>query len=181
MNTAAPSAIGLRLAAMAIALLSSAAMPLAAADLPPPGPDDLAFSVENMDVGVDPGANFQRYASGSWLDRVQRPERLASYGVFDIVGERLKAQMKLVLLQAGAHVATAPEGSPARQVGAFYNAYMDTAARDAAGMTPLRPQLDAIAAVQSLDDLTRLMGSPGEHGRAPPSGRLRADGGPGRQ
>ncbi len=159
MAIAAPSATALRLAAMAVALLSSAAIPLAAADLPPPGPDDLAFSVENMDAAIDPGASFQRYASGSWLDRVQRPVRLASYGVFDIVGERLKAQMKLVLLQAGAHVATAPEGSPARQVGAFYNAYMDTAARDAAGMTPLRPQLDAIAAVQSLDDLSRLMGS----------------------
>ena len=156
-------------------------MPLAAADLPPPGPDDLAFSVENMDVAVDPGANFQRYASGSWLDRVQRPERLASYGVFDIVGERLKAQMKLVLAQAGAHVATAPEGSPARQVGAFYNAYMDTAARDAAGMTPLRPQLDAIAAVAVARRPDAADGQPGEHGRAPPARRLRADGGSGRQ
>jgi putative endopeptidase len=108
-----------------------------------------------MDPSVDPGADFLRYASGAWLDRV---ERLASYGIFDIVGERLKAQMKIILTQAGAAAETAPGGSPAQQVGALYAAYMDVAARDAAGVAPLRPQLAEIAAIASLDDLTRLMG-----------------------
>lgn len=159
MIEAVPKTTARSLAVVAIALLSGTAAPLGAADLPPPGRDDLVFSVENMDPAVDPKVNFLRYASGGWLDRVRRPERLASYGIFDIVGERLKAQMKIVLAQAGAHVATAPEGSPARQVGAFYNAYMDTAARDAAGVAPIRPQLDAIAAIGSFDDLTRTMGS----------------------
>lgn len=152
-------AAALRHAAVAAALLSSTALPLAAEKLPTPGPDELAFSVENMDPAVDPAADFQRYAAGAWLDRVQRPERLARYSIFDIVGERLKAQMKVVLAEAGAAAETAPKGSPAQQVGAFYDSYMDTAARDAAGVAPIEAQLEAIAAAQSLDDLTRLMGS----------------------
>ena len=159
MTKTARNAVARRLAVATVALLTGVATPLGAADLPPPGPDDLVFSVENMDPAVDPNVNFLRYASGAWLDRVRRPERLASYGIFDIVGERLKAQMKIVLALAGAHVATAPEGSPARQVGAFYNAYMDTAARDAGGIAPIRPQIDAIATIGSFDDLTRTMGS----------------------
>jgi putative endopeptidase len=159
MIKAVPKTTAGSLAAVAIALLSGTAAPLAAADLPPPGSDDLAFSVENMDPSADPGADFLRYASGAWLDRVERPERLASYGIFDIVGERLKARMKIILTQAGAAAETAPGGSPAQQVGAIHAAYMDVAARDAAGVTPLRPQLDEIAAIESLDDFTRLMGA----------------------
>ena len=127
------------------------------ADLPPATPDELAFSVSNMDPSVSPASDFYRYASGAWQDRVQRPERLAMYSIFDIMADRQKAQMKGVLAHVGAKAATAPKGSPEQQVGTFYNAYMDTAARDAAGMTPLQPQLDAIGAIQSMDDLVRYL------------------------
>ncbi|MEZ5936039.1 MAG: M13 family metallopeptidase [Alphaproteobacteria bacterium] len=126
--------------------------------LPPPGPDDLAFSIENMDPGIDPAEDFYRYASGAWLERVERPERLAKYGIFDIMGERLKAQMKIAVATAGEKAASAPKGSPVQLVGDFYNAYMDTEGRDAAGIEPIRAELDRIAAISSLQDLTRVMG-----------------------
>ena len=77
--------------------------------------------------------------------------------------------MKGVLAQVGAKAATAPKGSPEQQVGTFYNAYMDTAARDAAGMTPLQPQLDAIAAIQSMDDLVRYLATSRATTSAPPA------------
>jgi putative endopeptidase len=126
--------------------------------LPPLGPDDLAFSIDNMQPDVEPGTDFYRYASGAWLERVVRPERLASYGIFDIMGERLKAQMKIVVENAGAHATTAAQGSPVQLVGDFYNAYMDAESRDSVGIEPLRAELDRIAAIDSLDDLVRFMG-----------------------
>lgn len=149
---------GLCTATTALVLISGVSVPVVAEELPPPGPDELAFSIENMDLAVDPGTDFLRHASGAWLGRVERPERLAHYGIFDIALERQKAQMKIILTQAAAEAATAPKGSPAQQVGALYAAYMDTATRDAAGMAPLQPLLDEITAVDSFDGLSQLMG-----------------------
>ncbi|MCF1710543.1 M13 family metallopeptidase [Tabrizicola sp. J26] len=150
-------------------LLGTTALAQSAAEIPPPGPDELSFSITNMDPSVSPGTDFYRYASGAWQDRVQRPETLASYGMLDIMGERQKAQMKVVLAQAGAEAATAPKGSPVQQVGTLYNAFLDTAARDAAGMKPLQPQLDAIAAIQSNDDLVRYLATSWINTSAPPA------------
>ena len=135
---------------------------------PPPTPDELAFSVLNMDPSASPGSDFYRYASGTWQDRVQRPEQLPMYGMFDIMGERQKAVMKVILARIGAEAATAPKGSPEQQVGTLYNAYMDLAARDAAGMAPLQPQLESIAAIQSMDDLVRYLGTAKATTFAPP-------------
>ena len=126
--------------------------------IPQIGPDELAFSVENMDLGVDPGADFYRYASGRWLDRVQRPDRLPSVGVFDYMGERLKAQMVNAIAKAAADATGAPKGSPVQQVGDLYTSYMDVERIDAEGMKPLQPELDRIEAIATLDDLAAYAG-----------------------
>ncbi len=126
-------------------------------ELPPPGPDQMAFSTENMDTSVAPGKDFYRYAAGGWLDRVQRPERHASFGFFEIVGDRVEMQMRQVLQEAGRNAATAPKGSPAQQVGTFYNAYMNLEARRAAGMAPIKPFLDRVDAVRDMKGLVRLI------------------------
>jgi putative endopeptidase len=150
-------------------LLSAVAVAQDMPAAPPPTPDELAFSVQNMDPSASPRTDFYRYASGTWQDRVQRPEQLPMYSIFDIMGERQKAVMKGVLAGLGAGAATAPKGSPEQQVGTLYNAYMDIAARDAAGMTPLQPQLEAIAAIQSMDDLARYLGTARATTSTPPA------------
>ncbi|PRY26406.1 putative endopeptidase [Aliiruegeria haliotis] len=129
-----------------------------AADLPPAGPDDLVFSVENMDTSIDPAVDFYRYASGKWLDRVERPSHLAAYGALTIAAERTKERMKIALAEAGRTAADAPKGSPVQLVGDFYNAYMDTAALDAAGLDPLTTELERIEAIRTMDDLVRFVG-----------------------
>lgn len=150
-----------RIAALmgSVALAISAAAACAEdARLKPLGPDELAFSVTNMDTSVDPGVDFYRYASGKWQDRAVRPERLQTIGVFDYMGEHLKAQMVGAIQKAAAEAATAPKGSPTQQVGAFYAAYMDVANIDALGITPLQPEMDRIDAIASLDDLAEYLG-----------------------
>jgi putative endopeptidase len=150
------------------ACLATPALSQAMAEVPPPTPDELALSVRNMDPSVSPRTDFYRYASGAWQDRVQRPERLAMFGMLDMMGERQKAQMKGLLPQIGAAAAAAPKGSPEQQVGAMYNAFLDTAVRDAAGMAPLQPQLDAIAAIGSTEDLIRYIATSRVTTSAPP-------------
>jgi putative endopeptidase len=162
---AASAALALSLSAALIA----PALAQTAPTLSPVSPNELAFSVTNMDPSVSPGADFYRYASGAWQDRVERPERLAMYGIFDMMGDRQKAQKKVLLAQIGATASVAPKGSPEQQVGTFYNAFMDTAARDAAGMAPLQPQLDAIAAIGSMEDLVRYLATARATTSAPPA------------
>ena len=116
------------LATMAGALLFPLAAPGEEAALEPPGPDELAFAVENMDTEADPAVDFYRYATGGWLGRAVRPDHLPTLTVFDFMRERLKAQMTTAVAEAGAAAATAAKGSPAQQVGGFYNAYMTSRA-----------------------------------------------------
>lgn len=126
--------------------------------LPEPGPDQLAFSVANMDLSANPAQDFYRYTSGGWLDRVARPPQMASYGIFSIMIDRLIKQVASVAAAAGAEADAAPKGSPTQQVGDFYNAFMDVARIDAAGIEPIRAMLDDIAGAETLTDLTRISG-----------------------
>ncbi len=127
------------------------------AEVPLSGPDALEFSVENMDLTADPRVDFQRFAAGGWLDRVERPPKLAAFGMAAVMQERLNGEMRETLAKAAEAAATAPKGSPAQQVGAFYAAYMDTGARDVAGIEPIRAELDAIAGIDNNDDLVRYL------------------------
>lgn len=149
-----------RLAGAAVALVM--ANSLATAGEPavsrPIGPDELSFSVENMDRSADPRVDFYRYASGAWLDRTIRPDKLASIGVFEFMLERLKAQLVALTEKAAADAPTAPKGSPAQQVGDFYRSYMDVPRLDAAGVAPLQPEFDRIDAIASFDDLATYLG-----------------------
>lgn len=150
----------LRLTSLAFLSLSASVVALAADQVPVPeiGPDQLSFSITNMDPSVDPGTDFYRYAAGGWLDRVERPADRVSIDTFDFMGRRLTAQMQNLMADAGDKAATAEQGSPLQQVGAFYKAYMDTATLDAEGITPIKPELSRIDALVSMDDLATYLG-----------------------
>ncbi|WP_236638404.1 M13 family metallopeptidase [Mangrovicoccus ximenensis] len=139
-------------------LAGIAAAAAAEEPLPAPGPDQLAFSVGNMDLSADPAADFYRYSSGGWLDRVERPEKYPAYGIFYVMTERLTKQVAGVAAAAGDAAAQAPKGSPTQLVGDFYTAFMDVEAIDAAGIEPIRGMLDEVAAAETLTDLTRISG-----------------------
>lgn len=123
----------------------------------PVGPDQLSFSVENMDRSIDPGEDFYSYAVGGWLDRIERPEKYPKYGIFAITGELVQTQVIDILSRAAEEADTAPEGSPYQLVGDFYRAYMDTDAIDARGIAPIQEDLDRIDAMTGPADLIPFM------------------------
>src|SRR6202041_1910563 len=54
--------------------------------------------------------------------------------------------------------ANAPAGSNTRKIADLYHSFMDEAAIEAKGLAPLRPQLDAIAAIRDKHELARALG-----------------------
>jgi len=118
------------------------------------GPDQLAFSVENMDQSVDPRRDFYHFAAGGWLERVARPEDKASYSFVETQSQIIRDQLTAIITKAVAEAPEAEKGSPTQLVGDYYNAFMDLDGRRKAGMKPLEGELAKVDAVKSVDDIT---------------------------
>ncbi len=112
-----------------------------------------------QDPNVSPGDNFYAWANGKWLDTFVIPSDRSRYGSFDLLAEKSEQRVRKIIddLAAEKPAIDTPEG----KIGAFYNAFLDTDAINAAGLAPAQPYLDLINAVQSQDDLADLFATPG--------------------
>jgi predicted metalloendopeptidase len=110
-----------------------------------------------MDRSVKPGDNFFAYANGSWLAHTEIPADRSGYTTGAIVAERTDQRVVELIREAAA--SQAPAGSESRKIGDYYTSFMDSAAIDAAGLKPVQPTLDSIAAIRDRKDLARFLGS----------------------
>jgi predicted metalloendopeptidase len=149
------------LTARAVALALFSASVLLAAPNPTPSASP-GLDLSGIDRGVRPGEDFFAHANGAWLKATEIPADRAAYGVGGVVTELTNVRTAALIQQMGK--AHAPKGSVAQKVGDYYESYMDEAAIEAKGLSPLRPTLDKIAAIQDRPALARLLG-----------GTLRAD------
>ena len=115
------------------------------------------LTVQNPDMA--PGNDFYTYANGKWQEDFTIPADRTRFGAFDLLREKSEQRVRLIIEDlAAAHPAVdTSEG----KIAAFYNAYLDTDAIDAAGLGPAQPYLDEIQAIASLDDLTTIFAKPG--------------------
>ena len=104
----------------------------------------------DMDLAVDPGADFYRFANGGWLDRTELPADEASYGTYpNELQDRNTALLVGLLTELGAAGTVRPDSDEWKAV-RYFQQGTDLAARDAAGIEPIRPQLDEIDAIPDL-------------------------------
>lgn len=131
-------------------LLALAPAPPASAP-PQLKPTSAGFDLGNLDTTVRPNDNFFRYANGGWVDHNPIPAELPRWGRFLELNENnLKTCDQIMRDATGA---TAPKSSDLQKIGDFYASGMDEAAIEAAGLTPLTPELDRIQGIGSLTDL----------------------------
>ncbi len=116
------------------------------------------FDLAGMDRTVKPGDDFVRYAGGAWMRNTPIPPDRASWGPFFALRADAETEVKDIVdeVARGVH---AP-GSIERKIADTYNAYLDTAAIESAGLAPVLADLSAIAAARSPADVARLMGRP---------------------
>jgi putative endopeptidase len=131
-----------------------AAMAACAQDAP--APDTHGISVANMDRTVKPGDNFYEYANGDWLKRTEIPPDRAAVGIFSILDDQSNKNTAALIAEIAK--SNPPAGSGARKVADLYNSYMDEAGIEAKGLTPLRPHLDAMAAIRDKRELAHALG-----------------------
>jgi putative endopeptidase len=110
----------------------------------------------DMDRSVKPGDDFYRYSNGAWMNRTEIPPDRAGVGVFSTLADLSNKRTVDLIEQAAKSNAAA--GSGTRKIADLYNSYMDEAGIEAKGLVPLKPHLDAIAAIHDKRELARALG-----------------------
>ena len=125
------------LAALAVAFCLA---PVGRADIDP----------KNFDLAAKPQDDFNAFANGGWKKDNPVPAAYSRWGAFNEVDEHNKTGLHAILDRAAK--AEHP-GAIEKQVGDFYASGMNEAAIAAAGLVPLKPELDRIAAIQTATDV----------------------------
>ena len=135
-------------AASAIAQTSTPSRPLAKAakgpvatkDANKPQIGDFGFDMAGRDTSVTPGTDFFDYANGGWVKATPIPADRSSYGMFHVLQDLSLARTRTIL-----DAAATKRGD---KVGDFYTSFMDEAAVNAKGATPVKPMLAALKATK---------------------------------
>ncbi len=108
--------------------------------------------LENMDTSVTPNQDFYNYVNGTWMKNTEIPDDRTSWGGFSVLRKSTDADVLAILAEAEKS-GKYSEGTDQAKALAIFNTKLDTLARNKAGLKPLQPALDAIAAVTNLSEL----------------------------
>ena len=152
------------MACTAGAVLSLAATAAVAQSTPPiveipsssrPVIGEFGFDMSGMDTSVRPGADFNRYANGTWDRNTPIPSDRTSYGAFHVLHDDAQENLKALIEESAANPSSSPD---AARIGAFYNSFMDEATIERLGASPLQADLDEVRAADTREEIARLMG-----------------------
>lgn len=104
-----------------------------------------------IDQSVDPGVDFFKYATGTWMKNNPIPPSESAWGVGNLVQEETYERIKSIL--ADAAKTTSVKGSKEQKIGDFYFSGMDTVSIERLGLRPLKYELDLINLIKTKKDL----------------------------
>jgi predicted metalloendopeptidase len=134
---------------LAVTAQTPEASPVASPEASPeasPVAEQHGIRIEDMDLTVDPGDDFYRFANGGWLDRTELPGTSPAYGVFDELNDKVTAQLQDVVFGL--------EPDPDTDTGkvrVVFDQFVNEDERNANGVEPIQPILDEIEQIDSLE------------------------------
>jgi len=114
------------------------------------------FDPSLIDTTIDPCENFYRYSCNNWFKSNPLPPDQITYGRFTELYELNRLHLKEILEEAAKPSAARTPNQ--QKIGDEYASCMDTSSINKAGITPLQPELDQIAAINSPSDLPAVLG-----------------------
>ena len=128
-----------------------------------------------FDESVRPQDDFFDYVSGGWVKNTEMPADKARWGTFDALREQSSKDIRVLVEEISASE-DVQNGSPSQKIRDFYNAYMDVESATRLGAEAIQPELNDIAAANSLDEIYRLFGTLGIYGvRSPIANNIFSD------
>jgi len=152
----------MKLTALAFTVFSAATLVACGASTPtpatpPPAPPTAGFDRANFDTSVRPQDDIYQYVNGGWLQKTELPAEKSSYGSFDQLFDLTETQVRGIIEDAS-KAPNKTAGGVAQQVGDLYASFMDEAAVESLGWTPIKGHLDRIAAVKTMAEFAALAG-----------------------
>jgi len=101
------------------------------------------IAVSSLDRTCKACDDFFGFADGGWVKANPIPPQYPSWGVLNVMSSNNQEVLRTILEQASLDTKAAP-GSEEQQLGDFYGSCMDEPRIEAAGIGPIKPDLDRI-------------------------------------
>lgn len=104
----------------------------------------LGVNKGNLNPGVKPGTDFYDYACGGWMEKHPLTAEYSRFGVFDMLRENNRVQLKELILNMGKDPQSKVRGTTAQKINDIYNLGMDSVRRNKEGATPIMPYIKKV-------------------------------------
>lgn len=110
-----------------------------------------AIDKTDMDLSVNPAADFDNYANGGWKTKNPLPDDKSRFGTFDKLRDVAEKQQQALFDKVTTE--KHEQGTVGQKIADLYNMGMDSATIEKQGAEPLKPYLEEIAAIKSIADV----------------------------
>lgn len=119
-------------------------------------PHTKGVDLKNLDTTVSPKEDFYRFSCGGWMEAHPLTAEYSRFGMFDLLRENAREQLKDLILNLAEHDDAKIPGTIAQKVSDLYAMGMDEKRLNDEGGTPLLPLLEKVNTA-TLSDLASLL------------------------
>jgi putative endopeptidase len=109
---------------------------------------------DELDAAVRPQDDLYRYVNGSWIAATPIPDDKARYGSFTVLAEAAELAVRDIIERSQG----AEPGTEQRKLGDLFASFTDEERLEALGTAPIEPLLAEIDAIDSTEDVVRMVG-----------------------
>jgi putative endopeptidase len=115
------------------------------------------FDIADLDTNIQACQDFNGFVNSKWVAANPIPNDRSRWGAFDKLAEDSLNTQHQIVDDAAKGAASAQAGSIEQKIGYLYASGMDDAAIEKAGFDPIKPKLDAIAALKTGKDVANYL------------------------